>query len=209
MAQSEIITLSQLKEALGTPVSDTTKDIKLTQAIKSASSAIRTYLDRDFGTSVVTETRSYVYDGSGVLEIDDCVSGSITSVVVAGRTVSTKEWLPQPYRRSPVVYWLLLAPAYGISPAMGFTWNLDTYYLYANPVAYTITVDVTADWGWVEIPEDIQQAAIYTAAAMAESPKPYVSQQYQSYSVQLPMPFNSAIPERAKALLDPYQRLRL
>lgn len=209
MAQSEIITLDQLKESLSIPRSNTQKDLKLAQAIKSATAAIRTYLDRDFGTDLVTEQRSFVYDGSGVLEIDDCVAGSITQVTVADRVLSSREFLAQPYRRSPVNYWMVLAPAYGISPAMGFTWNLDTYYLYANPITYTLTVKVTATWGWNEIPDDIQQAAIYTAAAMAESPKPYVSQQYESYSVQMPLPFDDAIPARAKALLDPYQRIRL
>jgi sensor c-di-GMP phosphodiesterase-like protein len=209
MAQSEIITLNQLKDSLSIPYSDTTKDIRLEQAITNASAAIRTYTDRDFGTASVTEERSYVYDGSGILELDDLANDSVTQVTVADRVLSTKEYLVQPQRRSPVQYWMVLAPAYGISPAMGFTWNLDTYYLYANPVTYTLVVKVTASWGWPQIPDDIQQAAIYTAAAMAESPKPYVSQQYQSYSVHLPNPMVDAIPDRAKALLDPYQRLRL
>jgi len=209
MAQSEIITLNQLKDSLGIPYSDTTKDLKLEQAISSATSAIRTYLDRDFGTSVVTEEREFVYDGSGILEMDDCALNSITKVTVAERQLSTREFLAQPMRRSAVHYWMVLAPSYGISPAMGFTWNLDTYYLYANPITYTLRVKVTADWGWPQIPDDIQQAAIYTAAAMAESPKPYMSQNFESYSVQMPTPFNEAIPARAKSLLDPYQRIRL
>jgi len=209
MAQSEIITLDQLKESLGIPRSNTQKDLKLAQAIRSATSAIRTYLDRDFGTDLVTEERTFTYDGSGVLELDDCVLGSITQVTVADRVLSYREYQAQPMRRSPVHYWMVLAPSYGISPAMGFTWNLDTYYLYANPITYTLTVKITATWGWKDIPDDIQQAAIYTAAAMAESPKPYVSQQFESYSVQMPLPFDDAVPARAKALLDPYQRIRL
>ena len=209
MAQREIITLNQLKDSLSIPYSDTTKDLKLEQAITSASSAIRTYVDRDFGTDIVTEQRSYSYDGSGILEIDDCAANSITAVTVADRALSTREYLAHPQRRSPVNYWIVLAPAYGISPAMGFTWNLDTYYLYANPITYQLTVKVTADWGWPQIPADIQQAAIYTAAAMAETPKPYVSQNFESYSVQMANPMVDAIPERACALLNPYQRLRL
>jgi len=209
MAQSEIITLNQLKDSLGIPYTDTTKDIRLEQAISSASSAIRTYLDRDFGTALVTEERSFIYDGSGVLEIDDCASGSITQVTVADRVLTPKEFLAHPFRRSPVNFWVELAPAYGISPAMGFTWGLDTYYLYANPITRLLTVKITADWGWPIIPDDIQQAAVYTAAAMAESPKPYMSQNYGSYSIQMPAPFDCAIPERAQALLAPYQRLRL
>jgi hypothetical protein len=209
MAQSEIITLNQLKDSLGIPYTDTTKDIRLEQAISSASSAIRTYLDRDFGTALVTEQRSFIYDGSGVLEIDDCASGSITDVTILDRSLSEEEFRAQPFRRSPVNFWIELAPSRGISPEMGFTWGLDTYQLYANPIMDTLTVKVTANWGWPVIPDDIQQAAIYTAAAMAESPKPYMSQNYGSYSIQMPAPFDCAIPERAQALLAPYQRLRL
>lgn len=209
MAQSEIITLDQLKESLGIPRSDTQKDLKLAQAITSATAAIRTYLDRDFGTATAAATRTYTYDGSGILELDDLVTGSVTQVQMDGRSLSSAEYVVQPDRRSPVQYWMVLPPSSGISPAMGFTWNLDTYPMYANKPVYSISVSVTATWGWPTIPDDIQQAAIYTAAAMAESPKPYISQQYQNYSVQMPLPFDCAIPERAQALLDPYQRIRL
>lgn len=204
MEQSDLISLQTLKDAIGIPYSDTGRDIRLEQAIKNASAAIRTYTDRDFGSLLVTETRSFLYDGSGTLEIDDCAVGSITAVTVSGTSISSSQYLAQPDRRSPVHYWLLLSGVYGLSPAMGFTYGLDTFD-YNRPV----TVTVTADWGWPSVPDDVQQAAVYTAAAMAESPKPYVSQSFESYSVQLPTPMVDAIPSRARALLDPYQRLRL
>jgi hypothetical protein len=204
MDQADLITLQSLKDAIGIPYSDVGRDVRLEQAIKNASSAIRTYTDRDFGTLPETATRTFAYDGSGTLEIDDCAVGSITAIAVAGTTISSTQYLAQPDRRSPVHYWLLLGASGGVSPEMGFERGLDYY----NPTQ-TTTVSVTADWGWPVVPDDVQQAAIYTAAAMAESPKPYVSQQYESYSVQLPAPMADAIPQRAKALLDPYQRLRL
>jgi len=202
--QSDLISLQTLKDAIGIPYSDTARDIRLEQAIKNASAAIRTYTDRDFGTLLETETRSFLYDGSGTLEIDDCAASSITAVTVAGTTISSSQYLAQPDRRSPVHYWLLINGINGVSPAMGFTYGLDTYD-FNRPV----TVTVTASWGWPVVPDDVQQAAVYTAAAMAESPKPYISQQFESYSVQLPAPLVEAIPSRAKSLLDPYQRLRL
>lgn len=200
----DLITLQSLKDAIGIPAVDTGRDVRLTQAIKNASSAIRTYTDRDFATALVTETRNFLYDGSGTLEIDDCAASSITAVTVAGTSISSSQYIAQPDRRSPVHYWLLINGVNGVSPAMGFTYGLDTYD-FNQPV----TVTVTASWGWPVVPDDVQQAAIYTAAAMAESPKPYISQQFESYSVQMPAPMVDAIPSRAKSLLDPYQRLRL
>jgi hypothetical protein len=204
--QVNLVSLQALKDALGIPPSDTAKDIRLEQAITNASAAIRTYTDRDFGSLPVTETRNFLYDGSGVLEIDDCAVGSITAVTVAGVPVSTTEYLAQPDRRSVVHYWLMLGRTNGVNRAMGFERGLDTFYGFSDQSPAVVAV--TANWGWPSIPADVQQAAIYTAAAVAESPKPYVSQNFESYSVQLPQLFD-AIPERAKSLLNPYQRLRL
>lgn len=204
MDQGDLITLNTFKDALSIPYSDTARDLRFEQAIKNASSAIRTYTDRDFGTTLVTEERTFLYDGSGTLEIDDCTVGSITAVKLENVTLSSTAYLAQPDRRSSVHYWILLAPGRGISPEMGFTYGLDTY-----GGSRPSTVKVTATWGWPAVPDDVQQAAIYTAAAMAESPKPYISQQFESYSVQLPAPLVDAIPARAKSLLDPYQRVRL
>lgn len=205
MDQADLISLDTLKDAIGIAYSDSGRDLRLEQAIKNASAAIRTYTDRDFGTTLTTEVRTFLYDGSGTLEIDDCAAGSITAVTVSGSSLSSSQYLAQPDRRSPVNYWIIFGgPLYGISPAMGFTYGLDTYD-YTRPV----TVTVNATWGWPVVPDDVQQAAIYTAAAMAESPKPYMAQQFENYSVQMPLPLADAIPERAKSLLDPYQRLRL
>ena len=208
MDQGDLIKLETLKDALSIPYSDKTRDVRLEQAIKNASSAIRSYTDRDFGTLTVTETRSFLYDGSGTLEIDDCVAGSITAVAVGGTSVSNTEYLGQPDRRSPVHYWMLLTKTGGVNRQMGFERGLDTFQGFSTSLLGT-TVAITATWGWPVVPDDVQQAVIYTASAMAESPKPYVAQNFENYSVQMATPMNDAIPARAKALLDPYQRLRL
>lgn len=202
-----LITLEQLKHALGIDLTDTSRDARLSQAIDNASAAIETYTDRDFATTEVVETRTFSYDGSGVLDIDDCEAGSITAVSIDGVAQNSTAWMAQPDRRTPVHYWLQLTPYGGISPEMGFTYNLDT--LYGKTRWRPRVVTVTARWGWPVVPADVQQAALWTAAALAESPKPYISQSFESYSVSLETPLVDAIPARARALLDPYQRIRL
>ena len=208
MDQGDLIKLETLKDALSIPYSDKTRDVRLEQAIKNASSAIRSYTDRDFGTLTETATRTFAYDGSGILEIDDCTTGSITAITIAGAALSASEYIAQPDRRSPVQYWLMLNQANTFNREMNFSRNLNDYGAYTMTMG-NIQVTVTATRGWPAVPDDVQQSAVYTAAAMAESPKPYIAQNFENYSVQMATPMNDAIPARAKALLDPYQRLRL
>lgn len=203
---TELVSLDDLKVALNIDPTDIERDDRLQQALENAAAAIVNYCDRDFASSEVTEERAFNYDGSGILEIDDCQLGSITSVKVNDVVQSSTLYSAEPDRRSPVHYWLQLQP-FNMSPAMGFTYNLDTLWWKAGTLQQV--VKVTAMWGWPAVPLDVKQAAIWTAAAFAESPKPYISQSFESYSVQLETPLVDAIPARAETLLKPYQRIRL
>lgn len=200
---ADLVSLADLKVALG--ISDNDSDPKLTQAIENSSAAIRSYVDRPFETPVsASSTRSYAYDGSGVLEIDD--AQSVTLVVQDGITLDPLEYSAEPYVKP---YTWLFLPPYVIpeSPAMGFTRNLDKFWwrAYQQPKV----VQVTGTWGWPAIPKDVEQAAIYTAAAFAETPRPFVSERIGEVSrVYTPSALRDAIPPRAKELLEPYFRGR-
>lgn len=206
-----IITLDDLKTALGIPLSNTTRDEQLTAAVNAASTAVLNYTDRDFGLGAVTEQRTYEYDGSGVLDIDDCTA--VTAVTLsydnADTVLPTDQWRAQPYGSGVITHILLPMGRYGGSPEMGFTRNLDVYARegYASLVPTLAKVDAT--FGWPTVPNDVKQATIWIAAAMAEDVRPFISETIEGYSRTVGPAPRQAIPARALDLLVPYQRFNV
>lgn len=206
----DLISLDELKDALGIPLNQTGQDDKLSQAISSASAAVVNYTDRDFGSAGVTGDRIYQYDGSGYLEIDDATAVNSVTVITDGPeyAVDATEWRAQPYNDSVKTYIQLLG-RYGVgSPEMGFTRNLDVYIAEGRYNFLPTLVRVNAVWGWPYVPDDVKQAVVWIAASMSEQPGLYVSESIEGYSrstSQRTPPV--AIPERAADILAAYQRI--
>lgn len=212
---SDLITLDRLLDALNKLQSDMEpQEIRKYQgAIKAASAAVRHYTDRDFtlNTSRTAKVRSFEYDESGYIDIDDAQTISNVTIVLPynapPHTLRTDQWQALPYEGpvydniiiySPMVYG-------GMSPEMGFTWNLDRYDgPYGGPPP---AVEVTAVWGWSEIPEDVQQATIWTAAAFAEDARQVTSESIEGFSRSMNLLAPTALPLRARDLLDQYKRI--
>lgn len=216
MQGQPLVSLEALKVALGTfpnPSAANTQDPGLQQAIAVASSMVRHYTGMRFeiaNPALPASIRTFEYDGSGYLNVDECIaiSGITTNSGYSGATdiaLSSDAWSAYPLNL-PVKTWLRLPEGplgYGISPAMGFTYNLDTI----DPRGYVkpMIVSVNATWGWPEIPYDVQQATIWTAVAINESPTSYTQESIENYShTKGPGSDLEAIPDRAQAALDPY-----
>lgn len=213
---ADLITLADLKTALNVAAGDVDplRDARLQQAITQASAAVSTYADRNFGSSNVTETRNYEYDGSGYLDIDD--ASDITAVSFNWYNYTQvldpalQLWRPEPYGY-PVFTYLVLPTWHGqISPEMGFRQNLDVLWRERGLSTLPLTASVTGTWGWPTVPEDVKRAVIWTAASMSEEPGDMRSESIESYSYTRESSRTSlesgAIPERAKDLLAPYVR---
>jgi hypothetical protein len=177
-------------------------DASIDALIPMVTVAIKNYTDRDFGTDDITETRGYLYDGTGFLEIDD--ASNITSVGIGGVALPVASWRAMPYG-SPVYTWVELPPQRSRSVEMGFLWNEDTYN-WASTTASEATV--TATFGWLDIPPDVKMAAVWTVAAWLTNPEPWVSEAIEGYSRSrsLPASLEAGIPKRAQRILDPYTR---
>lgn len=132
---ADLITLDRLLDALNKiPADMEAQEIdKYNAAIASASAAVRAYADRDFtlNNSAVATTRTFEYDDSGYIDIDD--AQSVTTVVVSfayggSLTLSSYQWQAYPYnaeiKDSILVYYPEFFPG---STEMGFTYNLDRY----------------------------------------------------------------------------------
>lgn len=165
-ASNALITRDEYREAVGTDPTDTRNDAQVERLIPWATLAIQRYAERDFGAPAVTETRSYAYDGSGYLDIDDASEVTSLELVVPGGTnLTLDEWYAAPARRAdaPVFNYIVIPRgALGSNPYMGFERNLDRLYEEGRlPTTYS-TVNVTGTFGWPDVPGDVKLAAIWT-----------------------------------------------
>lgn len=175
--QGWILTLSELRNLLGVDPTDTRNDALYTTLIPAASAAVRAYTQRDFGLPVETGERSFLYDGSGFLDVDD--ASAITSVVFAypygspDITLDPETWSA---KDSPAYTYVEIPSDLGrlgpLDPEMGFTWNADVYArergggLYPTPK----TVKVTGTWGWAVVPDDVKVATAWVVQAWETRP---------------------------------------
>jgi hypothetical protein len=167
---ADILTLAEFRVAQGTDPTDTRNDAQWTQWLSFVSAAIRSLTERDFGAPIVTEQRTFEYDGSGYLDIDD--ASAITAVTLsypysADIILSADEWTAKPTRRDDApVFWYIAMPGYvgatAGSPEMGFERNLDVYARERAGLVTPSLVKVDATWGWPVIPGDVKMAAIWT-----------------------------------------------
>src|SRR5437764_924953 len=152
---TDLITLDEFKIALRVAPGDvdTVRDANYQQAIDEASAAVSAYTDRNFAAATVTEQRSFEYDGSGFLDIDDCTTITTVTYAIAGfdTPIPTDQWRAEPY--GGVVFTYLYVPEWGphYSPEMGFRQNIDVFYREGRFVGLGPTIKVDATWGWTVI----------------------------------------------------------
>ena len=173
---ADLITLAEYKARAGIDATDTRNDARITAVIPAVTAAIKNFTERDFASTVITEQRTFEYDGSGFLDIDDCTSITevrFTRPNVADIILDAETWYGAPTRRddSPVFYYIVLTTPLGFSPHMGFTRNLDVLYHEGRLPSVTRTALVTATWGWPDVPEDVKQAAVWTIQGWVTGPQ--------------------------------------
>lgn len=205
---AELVLLEELKNSLGVPDATTTKDALYQRCITAASTAVLNYTDRDFASASITEQRTYEWDGSGYVDIDDASDVDAVTLSSSGvdSVVPTDQWRAQP-QAGPVYTYLILPTQYGFgSPEMGFNRNLDVYVAEHGIGYLPPLVKVDATWGWPIVPDDVKQAVIWTAAAMSENVTPFITESIDTYSRTVGNAPRVALPDRAKDLLAVYQR---
>ncbi len=214
---ADLITLAEFKVSQGIDPLDTRDDPRNTQWISFVSDAIRAYTERDFGVTVVTEQRTFEYDGSGYLDIDD--ASAVTDVTFtyplsADIVIPATDWAAKPQRRddAPMYYYILMVGGYGVNPAMGFMRNLDVWcaeHCFSPPPL----IKVTGTWGWSSVPGVVKMAAILTMQEWIERPsgEGLTSEAIEGWSRSWSGKGNNAaaavaIPQRARDLLAAYDK---
>ncbi len=220
MSLDPLITLNEYKALMGVQSGDTRDDTQIKALLPVASQAVETFTGRSFEISTnVPAARTFLYDGSGYLDVDDCTLVTSISVTIPNTTpyvMTTDEYTPMP-DRGPVVYYVVfhggISP-YAISPEMGFERNLDRYppFTMRNP-----TVSVSATWGWLEVPQDVKLATALTlrqfvGSAGGGSAEGLTAEAIEGWSRSWGGRVGGgvtalAIPNRARDLLVAYQRV--
>lgn len=213
---ADLITLDEFKQGIGKPAGAVTpQDAAYGQYITFASDAVRNYAERDFLTPPVTEARTFDWDASGYVDIDDAQAVTAVTLVTPNAPDVALEadwWAAGPSRRPEVAvydYVEVYSGAWPASPEMGFTRNIDVMAREGRFPLVRTRVRVDATWGWTAIPGDVKQATIWTAMAFKENPSPYISESIEGYSRTIGPAPREALPERAQALLSKYARLKV
>lgn len=222
----DLLTLAELKTARGDTTAD--NDSQLTWFLSVVTPLFRNFTGRDFGSALVTEERSYQYDGSGYLDIDDTATVQAVKLAVPHADDQALDpdfqWTPMPQRRddSPVYTYLALygvgQTGHTVSPEMGFNRNLDVYYREHRVPTMPTIIKVTALWGWATVPPDVKQAAIWTINEWVEKDdesEGLTAEAISGYSRSWAQGTdktaleNVAIPGRALAILANYAKLEV
>lgn len=221
-----LLTVNEYKSIIGIKSTDTAKDAEYSAAIPFASAAVLSFAERDFGAPNVTENRTFTYDGSGYVDIDDTVTVNTVTLSIPNVqdiVLDTFEWRAGPQRRddSPVYYWIEMYSGYALypmSPEMGFTRNIDRLAAEGRWIGAPPVVVVNAVWGWPTIPEPVKVATAWTMrdwmsrpsgdAVTAESIVDY-SRTYGARTPQGGAPASPSIPSAAKDLLAQYAKIHV
>lgn len=214
---ANLITLSDYKSLLGVNPTNTAKDAQIEALIPSVSKAIQSYTDRRFDAQGGSVDRVFQYDGSGLLDIDDCISvvSVSTDAGYAGGPLydlDPQEYTALPYRESadddPHYYIQFNWFPGRYSGEMGFRRNLDTMDIVGGPVLVT----VRATWGWPEVPADVKLAAAWTIHDSLNTPgnNDLRNESIEGFSRGWGLAdstANLALPARARDLLNNYIRV--
>lgn len=209
-----LVALAKFKQALRVDPADTDDDALFLESLADASAAVQDYIERDFLSPAVTQERTFSYDGSGVLDIDD--ASAIHAVYLNDSAVELPAhyWTPHSIVAGQSYVWIELPPLEqqrSSSPEMGFTRNEDRLFG-SYRVSNSVTVD--ADWGWNDVPRAVQRATIYVASIFLLDPRggaagiasESVAEVARAYVSSQGLEDQGAIPLRAQQLLDPYAR---
>lgn len=208
-----ILTLAEYKKRRQLTEASTERDEAIEAALESAEDAVLQYTGRDFNTAQAVESKTYTYDGSGILETDDFVD--LESISVEGRGLTDLNYEAGP-REGQTYYWLDFTAVPRQSPAMGFTRNLDTIFERecGRRGRQYVRIEVKAKFGWPGgAPAGVKQAVTWLVDEFRKSEGTQGDVQAEaianlSYVYQRISEENS-LPARVITLLDPYRRIAL
>lgn len=154
----DYITSAQLKSYLR--ISDALDDAQIALAVTAASRAVDNATNRQFGLVASPEARYYTAEWDScerryVVEIDDLMIVTGASVVADVGGEGTYDTTISSYD---------LKPANAVSKGRPYTQLWVRFGDVTQPINLTDGVQVTARWGWSDVPDTIEQATLIQAS---------------------------------------------
>lgn len=196
MAAQDLTTLSAVRSFLQKPTADTNQDTIIQSLITRASDAIMRYTQREFAPTASATARNFLSDERGYVSLAPYDLRSVSQVRMDTDTSSPVTLTTDEYRLRPVpaplsVYtYLLLNPTSG-HPSTRFAQR---------------TIEITGNWGFSAVPEDVAHAAILTVAAWLRDEVSAFTSAYPQEEGAVPSSPESSIPQGARAVLMPFMR---
>lgn len=195
-------TLNELKSRLGIGASDTTDDSKLSAALAVASRGIERTCNRQFNDAEAASARVFQTRDWYRVEVDDfhTTDGLIIQTDEADDGQYEATWQTHDYQ---------LEPLNGIvagEPGWPYWVIVPTENRYFVRWARWAQVQVTARWGWAEVPAPIKEATLIIAEDIFKlKDAPWGVAGYGEFGPlrvrQNPMAFNLIAPYRRHAVL--------
>lgn len=156
----DYITTAQLKAYVRIPSGDTQDDAQLALAVTAASRAVDNATNRQFGLVASTEARYYTAEWDAcesrhVVEIDDLIVVTGIAIVVDVGDDGTYDTTITSYD---------LKPSNAAAKGRPYTQLWIRSSTLTQRVETTDSVQVTARWGWTDVPDTIEQATLIQAS---------------------------------------------
>lgn len=167
-------TVSELKVRLR--ITDTKDDVRLADALTSASRGIETVCERQFNDSGAVSARIYRAEHRSLVNVDDfhTAVGLVVKTGPGDGTFTTT----------------LSAGDYELEPLDGIVGGVPGWPWWkirgprAFPCSARATVQVTARWGWAEVPSAVSEACLIVAEEIFKLPdNPFGSGGYSDFGV--------------------------
>lgn len=160
MAPQDLTTTNAVRAFLQKQSADTAQDSIIASLITRASDAILNYAGREFAPATTAQARTFAYTGSGFLDVAPFDLRAVTAIAydpdVSSTTLSSENYRLWPYHAPDGVYTAIELNLGGLGAT---TCENDTGRT-AGPNWRDRQVRVTGNWGFAEIPEDVQHWAI-------------------------------------------------
>src|SRR5262245_23155743 len=207
MAAQDLCTLSDVRQALELPSSDTSRDTLISSYITRASETIMNETDREFAPVTASATRRFRVDGC-LLSL-----APYDLRTVATFTLNPESTSPQVLVAGTDYELLPVGSPSGTFTSVRFSGLLTS--LYASQTVFSMghaLCDISGAWGFAAVPEDIKQAAILTTSSWLRRDVTALALAADAVSegrlLAPSIPSSFSIPRDAERLLDPFYRLR-
>lgn len=192
-------------------------DTRVDLFVSAASDAVRRYTNRDFlfltapdgFDADATSTKTFEYRGGRYLSLGRFEAREIESVTADGQLLDADAWKAQPTVTSVVGTYTYLSDL-PLLLGVDLCLNRLPNRTYIGDVGDEfVDVEVVAKWGVVDLPSDVELAVIDAVTAWFSNPQGARLREFEGVSMDDDGGDGyerSALPLRARLLLEPYRR---